>query len=272
MKILAYCILLLNLLACTYTTDARTVQSENEAMKERNIPGNSYQPKKAWQQNGTLVPGANDKFVTLQADFSEDPGYYTVQFNTSANILPGTDGYIRCKADIIWSVEGGEITRRVSVGNGISVSGAGQALRVVVSDDGSNPDIGGGFNEYVVGIVVVKGTRPATGKPVTYKQSGVLSSVSVAAGALTPGELAIPGNIGVISAEVTITPQSAGAVFPLSMIVEFAAANGDTFSNYYITSDTPPLFLPVPAGATQCNIYNEGVSNIVAAVTWGIDG
>lgn len=267
MKILAYCILLLNLLACTYTTDARTVQSENEAMKERNIPGNSFQPKQGWQQSGILTTTERSKRVSMQADFQEAK-YFTVQFgvNPPAELVNAYDAI----AEITWSVEGATVRREVSVGNGVTISAPGQGVRVVVKD--RTPSVfGGGAYDYTVTISVSTGTRPAGNLPTLQNIWADGSYVrTINAGAAYTAS--IPENAGVVSAEIMLGTQGGIGSLPLIALISMEIPGVIVQKSYTISSDNLNGFVQIPPGATGITIINIGVSALQCTLTWGIDG
>lgn len=113
--------------------------------------------KTGWAQAGTLTQQDNAKSVQVQANFDEAANY-TVEFGMV--IPPGTSA--AAEALITWTVEGNPINRRVSVSNGLSVTGVGQGVKVVVKDVSTT-----GNADYDVSLSVARGIRGDTERPPT---------------------------------------------------------------------------------------------------------
>lgn len=223
--------------------------------------------KTGWQQSGVLTTGRPDKRVSMQADFQPEAGYYTIQFGVDAPeaTVPSYDAI----AEITWSVEGATIRRVVSVANGVTVSGPGQAVRVVVYDQSLNASIFG-YNDYTVTIAVSPGTRPSAGRPPILQArwtSGLPSVAPIAiAGSAT---LDIPQDSGVGSVELLLS--AVAGIFPIIARVQHFVPGGTIQKLYMITEETDG-FIAIAPGSTQVTVYNESVSAIYCTATWGIDG
>lgn len=208
--------------------------------------------KKAWQQSGGLTGGNTDKSVSLQADFTQAPGYYTVQFalsNYPAGEAP------KATAEIVWAVEGASVRRKISIGQGTSISGTGQAVKVIVKDADSDPF------DYVVQIAVTPGSRPATGQPPMLVYDGYQTAAPNA-----QVTFPIEDNVGAISAEVTIAPTNTLGVLPATAFVII----GD--KSYVVSTDNMPQFTAIPPGSTDVRVINIGPEAITVNVSFGIDG
>lgn len=256
-------VFLLALAACSQSV-------EDHSSYEANIMSGSSVPitgkKRGWQQSGTLITGDATKFVTLQANFEDEPGDYTVEFGVPSppDAAGSTLGYYNCKADIFWSVEGQTVKRTVTVGNGVSVSGTGQGVKVRMYD-ASGTIFGPGGDSYVVSAQVAKGTRPNVGKPPTIWNP----IFTVLAGGV--GVLAVPQDAGVISVNVQVGALSAAGIPPISNVLI------KSLSGVILTQFDPnavgAAFVPVPPGAAQVEFDNfSAADNYRVQVNFGIDG
>lgn len=254
---------LLCLAACSQSVEDHSIYEAN-IMSGTQVPITSK--KKGWQQAGPLATNDTTKFVTLQANFEDEPGNYTVQFGIVKGPNPAgtTGGAFACKADIYWSVEGQTVKRTVSVGNGVSVSGIGQGVKIRIYD-ASNAVFGPGNYEYIVSAQVVKGTRPNVGKPPT-----IWTPVTtIAAG----GGIAyqIPADAGVISANIEIGVVAPG-VYPVSADVFIQGPTG-VYLSQFDPNVVGPAFVPIPPGASQVFIQNNSAADSYRVqVNFGIDG
>ena len=232
--------------------------------------------KRGWQGAGQLSVGNTTKDVTFQADFNQQVGYYTVQFNVAlpANLVQ----LVFPRAELIWSVEGGGLIRRViNLGLGNSISGTGQAVRVRMFDYSIGPP-GNPALDYEVSAQVTPGTRPTGARPpiLTTRTTGPDPDVRGIAPFYqvlnTATQLiAVPQNSGVNAFLANIAAVAAGAsVIPQNGVVGFILNNGfpiDIF-NY----DGSDRWLPMPPGATHILLDNQSGITIGLGVTWGIEG
>jgi hypothetical protein len=219
--------------------------------------------KSAWSASKQLVCNNETIELSLQVMFQET-GYYTVQFGIvppqepSAFVFPYS-----AEALISWSVEGNTIQRRVSVGNGVSISGGGQAVKVVVMDRtrflDPNP------HTYLASVSITKGTRPSVNQPATLESLPQVTSV-LAAGSLV---IPVPTNAGAISAQV-VSSVLALAGLPVHLIVFQKNAAGQILKAYDPSVDTG--FIPLAPNTTQVEITNIGTFTARVKLTWGIDG
>ena len=207
------------------------------------------------------------KAVTWQANFPESK-YYTLQFGVEPPNQPTAAGRVWATiATILWKVEGNSVQRMVSVNNGVSISGTGQAMTVLLND--VTPDVGQPKGiPYKIGIQVSPGTRPSQNQP------AVLALQSQADQSLAPASTEtylIPQNAGVISVEVVATSFDGGTETVPALEVRFISAAA-TFKSFSINNNYSG-FIPVPPGATDISISNTSATDTAfTTVSWGIDG
>jgi hypothetical protein len=180
-------------------------------------------------------------------------------------------------ATIIWMVEGNQVVRQVSVGNGVSVSGTGQACNIIIEDTTvftSVPAVGA---EYVVSATVAPGTRAGRAFPPILRglANGVAPNARLwpaipAAGGTV--QWLIPENAGVIAVCPQVVPDTFGTTLDP---YDITAYQRDAFGN--VVKAWLPLidisFVPVVPSAVEMFIDNRSAAAIIrAAVEWGIDG
>jgi hypothetical protein len=231
-----------------------------------------------WSQSGTLTPGNKNKQVTLQANFPKTDTY-TIQFNVDRTTFKGIGAGASAQfteALITWSVEGNDVTRKVTIADGVSVTGVGQAVRVVITD---NSIIGGSTtaSPYVASAQVSKGTRaPSASPPVYIDPSTIATQINAIAGTVasfTPPE-GIGANSLLITAQYLDGAGVPRATAPLgTLTAKIQAGSGLNMSVY---EPRAAGFVPIPPGATQVTIEIgvTGAAGDVMVVTpiWGIDG
>lgn len=231
-----------------------------------------------WSKTVDLISGNVDLNGTLQANFDE-AGAYTVQF-TVDNIVDlfGAPGIINPKADITWTVEGNPVRRTVSIANGTTVSGVGQACKVEVYDEPLTAG-GGSAYGYQVGITVAPGTRAATqSQPQLIPDLGMVGTIGsllVAAG--TQSTIAIPQDVGAISVYITATARKAGTLVAITD-TDIAVRHINALAVQDDKSYNPIRTGWVPIASTSNQIVLEngfGIgsgNDILFGITFGIDG
>lgn len=223
-------------------------------------------PQKAvdgWQQSGTLTTGNDQKSVSMQANFPES-GYYTVQFAVVPPVgIAGGLNSFEAIAVIDWRVEGASVRRKVSVGNGVSISAPAQGVGVTVNDDTVTATAG---NDYTVQIQVARGSRPNPGYPVTFVDNFLES--------LGPGAsfvYDVPQNAGVTSVQIAAGLTTLQVPGVQGVVIEIKNSIGTLLKFYDLA--TYPDFVPLPPSAatvTVTSLLAAGTYGIQA--TWGIDG
>jgi len=204
-----------------------------------------------------------------------DEGQHIVQFA----VLPpvpgpgaafGKIGEYSATATITWKVSGQQVSRIVSVANGVTVQGSADGVDVSVLDTTTITGSSSAGRSYQVTSTVTPGTRAPTEQPVTLKGGFI---AALATGASAPQN--IPPDSGVISVDVETTWMNAGAVTqpgPAPVIGVFLNGSGTNVKQFYV-----PLtreFVPVPSDAVALQFINFGAAGSVATVfwLWGIDG
>ncbi len=222
-----------------------------------------------WSQSGTLVSENPDKEVSLQVNFPKAASY-TVQFGIN---VPTPIQFHRVEAVITWTVNGNSATRRVNVANGTSVTGTGEACKVVIRDYSATSI--GNPTEYVVSVQIAPGERGSNRQPPTLRAdngNGVniftLPAVGMAAGTVT---IPIPPDAGAISAFVAIWGGGPGAVIArgdIAIVQEDAAGGNIAVNDGLISTD----WIPIQAGAVALRLDSFNALAFGVSVVFGIDG
>lgn len=235
-----------------------------------------------WAAFGKLQSGNPNSQIPLQAVFP-DSADYTVEFGMEMPDVSAYPGIVAAEATIIWSVEGNFVSRRVTVGNGVSVTGVGQGCRVVISDKST----GGPGLEYVVSAQVSKGSRGTTQQPPTLIPGPpiVLPGTSTVIGPgnvlVAPGdavEFAVPEDAGVVSVFITAYPEPTSIpppIIPPGAAVVTHNAGGVGGQTKYYDPIVYNKWVPVAAGTSIIVVSNQqagGAPGIIFSVTFGIDG
>lgn len=254
---------------CTTTScPDPTVRGEDTMITARTASG-------GWSQNGKLTDLDPMGAVTLQANFPE-AGAYSVQF-----AIDDPDGaQVLTEAVIQWSVEGNTISRRVSVVNGVTVSGVGQAVRISVKD--VDPPQMGVVSQgtYGVSIQVSKGTRAASSQapiltafnPVNGSQAFLVPTGGLGTAVTVP----VPNDAGAIAVGVTVAYQSFaippnGTPIPetVPMVLQRTASD---FAKSYDPRDPGSFWVPLATGCKEILLANNGTQDLIMNVVFEIDG
>lgn len=228
--------------------------------------------------SGPLIMQDENTTVSLQCGFRK-PGNYTVQFSTTPAVDSSTLAPIRSQPEalILWSVGGNSIQRRVSVGNGVSVSGAAEAVQVKLYDNTTDSQgaITDGPIQYQVQAIVVPGVRAAVSQPPTL----LANDTNFAEGMLTINPnttspaLAIPLDAGVISMQVAVQAQAvAGAVIPWGTVIVRQQVSGGTPRTLKECDPRDFEWIQLNQGCDQIEIRNSNAFPIIVNVAFGIDG
>jgi len=228
-----------------------------------------------WSQGGYLTPGRVGPQVGMQKGL-DGLGNYTVQFEVGALPSPVSAGpgltQFRTEAVVTWTVGGRSVSRRVSVVDGMSISGTAEAVDVRVEDTSrviSGSDLV--VIPYEVSIQVAAGARATNSVPPFLEaREGPIEIAAAGAGSFD-----IPLNSGITSAFVSIGV-IVGSATPLDGRVDISMqTNNQELKNVTVPFDglTPPFWIPLAPGADEIAIYNRLTAiTINASVTYGIDG
>lgn len=214
-----------------------------------------------WSQSGSCQAGESGRAVTLQVEFPI-PNFYTIQFG----VVNQDNNHINPEALITWAVKGNTVSRRVSVGNGTSISGTGEAVHVRVSD--ARLPFGGGGPEYVVSILVTPGSRPSKEQPPILREGDEVTVLAAGAGA----DFDVPADAGVISVDVEASFPGGTTVSPVDIRVRELDVSGAVVLkeyNPFLQQD----FVPIVPGTGMIRVTNQHASATAnITVIWGIDG
>lgn len=244
-------------------------------------PGGKMQ-KTGWSQSGDLITGNKGLNVKLDADFelgAHGPGTYTVQFGVqlpSGATLFGN----QVQADISWSVAGNTIRRRVTVGNGTSVTGVGEAVSVAVTDV-TDPAFFPAGNRYTVSISVVRGNRANYAIPpfLVGAKSATPGANNSSPGTylVAPGtsiDVPIPTDVGIVSAMVVVEdPSIPPTDADLLAATVFAENTALGITGVAWHPKLMPTWVPLTPGLNLLTLANRnGAANIIYTVYFGVDG
>lgn len=236
---------------------------------------------RGWQVSGKLTMRDTLNRMQMQADF-EEPGSYTVQFGTSPKVVPGAFGRkSMAKAKIIWAVEGGSVTREVSIANGTSISGVAQGVIVSVSDDtrSGGPAFPVGFDPtYLVNMQVVKGLRPSIERPPSLMppdtsiggaNNWAQGAVSLPAGPSATALQSFDTTSGIVSLHVSVS-SSAGTLVPMGSVLVEQGTSGGSVLQY----DDPRVmdWIPLNPFCDAVQIWNFNAFAVQVSMMYGIDG
>ena len=246
--------------------------------------------KKSWGQSGKLICQQLHPVVTLNACFPE-PGPYTVQFEISSLIqAPGQSGQLTF-ADVVWSNNGMNVKRTISVVSGTTISGVAEAVYVKVYD-ASPPGSEVGFPgiTYNVTINVAPGRRSAQSQQPYYDIPNPDATLTGFFGKCAfPVIHGVPVQVFFPQAEVfyLTPPSTTGTPIPIgatSVHVGVGSTDGsviadnmaqvrlDNIGRLYDPRNSPQ-WQPMPPGAYAATlINNSSASTYIFSVTLGIDG
>lgn len=212
------------------------------------------------------LPAPASQQPSLQKDNLE-PGEYTIQFQA----FPPADGLgFAAYAIINWKIAGQQITRKVSVANGISISGIAEAVDVTLFDVSQVLTVHYPPTAlpYKIGVSLSKGTRPNIQQPASLVTN--LSAIPVAAGA--PVFFTVPDNAGVVSALVLGAGVSnINPVLPPDIVVSQVNSLGAVLNVWNPAQQGQ--WIPLSPGTTLLKIDNQNALQAAFVnVIWGIDG
>jgi hypothetical protein len=236
--------------------------------------GNSMK-RLAWAAGGKLVSGDDVKQISLQYTFAA-PGAHCIQFNMAPPKLavgvPHT-APVKAEALITWEVNGQTTTRRVSIGDGTTVQGTGESVKVVmydvtnVGDSPPSPDDLG--LEYLVSADVAPGTRGSfTNPPILIENNTVIPVIHG-----VPKFVNIPPDAGVTSVLVSVAdPAGAPVADQIPQVLQHLDSAGGSTLMWYDPRSF--LFAPVAPGVRVIELRNNSLAGqaLLFGVIFGIDG
>jgi hypothetical protein len=255
----------------TYVTNEyQPVDGGEELM----ISGRQSQPNTMTTGITNPVNGLQVSLVNPQGQ--PESGTMTLQFQVQPPVSAtnGINGVFACQALISWTISGNRVTRRISVGNGRTITGVGEAVTVQLIDHTADifgvgsPSLGLGYG---VDVQVGIGPRGSTAQLPTLTEA---NSFVVLDGTTPTESLKIPQDAGAIAVQVLVSAEAGLATptddFSVSAIFNNGAGNIGAFD---------PLndkgMIPIPAGANNLSITNNTTGPTIPlriTVIWGIDG
>lgn len=247
-------------------------KEESDAMGSIIMPG-----QKGWGIGGKLQVQNPSRTVGLRADFRTAPGMYTLQFGIER---PGNyPGFLpnRAVVSIEWTVNGITVLREVSVGEGVSISGCGEAVLAVVRDITTASPVIVSPPEYNVTISLTPGTRPSASRPpvlIPPDTPGPLpfswqNGRTFVAAATSSPSASIPANAGAISINVIVDSNPQTGIGDSAVIVSDVAG--------IIVYQYDPIlyqgFQPLPPGSASFVVQNFAAAQpFFVSAQLGIDG
>lgn len=222
--------------------------------------------------HNSLVQPTPPKQLQLQVAFDKQMQTHTVQFNAPDNNIPlGSVAGIICEAEIIWSVEGTQVRRVVSVSDGVAISGEAQGVAVNIYD----ASFDSGFT-YTVGATVAPGVRGNTQQPPTLRVNGrtALGAVFPYSAAVAAGATAffdIPPNVGAVSSYMEVT--NLPAAVPLDdndITIVHRIASGVPIKQYGLNGCFK--YIPLFGSTKSIEITNNSAGFIIMSHQLGIEG
>ena len=228
-----------------------------------------------WQKTGTLLTGqlgaAQPTSLNLQAGFQPPHGDGAEIYTVSFAVQPPSDGVYTTVADISFSTAGNSYTRRVSVAGGTSISGPADHVKVNAFDQ-TNPVVSNG-KAYRIDMLVTKGCRPTTGQPPKF----FVDRFVILAGGVA--SVPIPTSFGVTSVNLgglmtlgVATPPTGTVPLATDLLGIFGVSGTSIAFSAFGVDPEGANWVPVPPGANILYIRNNGVTNALVGVTFGIDG
>ncbi len=214
----------------------------------------------------TVIDRAGQQTVTNLVVPGEAQAY-TVNFSYPNGTPLTSGGYaVGITGDVEWVVDGSRALRRVSVADGVSISGIANSVRVT-TETTSQP-----VSPFTLSISISPGLRPNVQQPALFD----LGTFLVPAGSgspFIPGTLDIPfpTGIGVISFySAGWINQNALPLGPNAMAIAQVQLSSHTilrsWDPYY------PSFVPLQVSCTGLTVYNFTTNVTAISVSLGIDG
>jgi len=261
---------LLFIIGCTYHTTNEIQKEEEEGDTGiMSTPGKSVSG--GWSASGVLLgigplalTPSRDRQVSLQVEFPEARNY-TIQFKISpTGRTVGSLPEVRALAIIDWSVEGNTVRRKIHIKEGQSITGTGQAVRVVVVDDSLAAFIVGNEPNYLVQILVAPGTRPTIENPPQLEPEIAVVTIPAAGNHV----FTVPVDAGINSVAITCA-STAGAPLPDQSV---QVQQRDLVGPLKWYDPRQYFWVPVSSGTVTIKVINNSGAEIQVQITYGIDG
>jgi hypothetical protein len=246
--------------------------------------------KDGWSKSGYLAtggvviaaPGNNrtTQSISTQAKFEKTEGgpgaqYFTMQFG----IQRPPSGFFFAYADVVWTTEGNDVRRRISIVNGAVISGTAEYAKVTLFD--GTPELLNVTPEaYYVNVLITPGARPSTQQPprLVVQEENNSSGTPGFYQVIAESSIRVPINqdFGIISlnsiAQVLgapSTPIVAGDITLQFLISSVNATVGEV--------DLFPImgtWIPIPPGADLLKIINNRTApdDILINAVFGVEG
>jgi hypothetical protein len=219
-----------------------------------------------WGVGGIINPNPSvftnvrngQKTVSLQANLSP-PQVCTVQFSITPLSQPNERENIPV-AIIEFACNGCTVRRKISVYDGATISGPGEAIKVIASDESEDARRG----PYAVNVTISIGTRAGFASPVLMNdpQAIVASTAS--------HTFEIPQDVGAIGLRFQVAASTPTATIdPEKLVIEFIDSGGST-----ISAEQNPVtgFVQIPPGAVEVTLQNNDTNQVRARPVYQIDG
>jgi hypothetical protein len=251
-------------------------RNPDRALSQRTARGGNAEKRTAGPAGVTLASVDEKKNVSMQFTFKE-PGVHCVQFslNVPPIVIPTSFPVkhaipVKAEALITWETNGNTVTRRVTVSNGMTIQGVGEAVKVVIYDTttvGSvqpTPLLLVGF-EYSVAVSCAPGSRGSFTNPPFLVEDN--AQITVLGGAFAT--VAVPPDAGAVS--VCCLVGNNGSVPIPEQGAQVFQEHG-SFSQLAVYDPRAFGFAPLFPGVDNVILWNQTLLTQVWQVFWGIDG
>lgn len=231
-----------------------------------------------WSQSTRLVTGRTASVNSLQFSDNES-SEFTVQFEIAGSTATAA---IQCEATVCFQCEGNKAQRRISIVNGVSITGRGQGVMVLLKDNTSPLLRPSPLElEYTVDVLASRGVRAFSGyqpilraplPSVTSGGASISSAGSFPIPATETRYVGIPQDAGAFSAGVFICSSVIPPIVDPNVIV---TARSSIFPAVALKIWNPfinPGYMPLPPGADELVIVNASGTAVYASVDYGIEG
>lgn len=223
--------------------------------------------KDGWQQSGDINAGGRGSQgeVSMQANFPRATNY-TCQF-----AVQGQLGNVHIEADVTWMVEGNQLRRKISIADGVSIQGTGQAVSVRVRDASPVNGLAAVANQkYRVTVCCTPGTRGSTTNPPTYNPETPADLHTASDFPNNQITYPIPDQAGIISVAVQIYNINNQPSVSGDVVVLMQDEADNTLAVY---DPTQYFWMPLAPGCTKLTITNNNTTaQYFVKPIWGIDG